>query len=103
MVPMEDPPLTVDPAPTPEHHAALTEGLSRLERALADLDDGPREAILLFHVEEMSYQDIAAALEVPIGTVMTWLHRGRAQLRRATEGIIAPLGLSQQQSAKDST
>jgi RNA polymerase sigma-70 factor (ECF subfamily) len=33
----------------------------------------------------MSYRDIAAALEVPIGTVMTWLHRGRAQLKRALE------------------
>jgi transposase len=31
----------------------------------------------------MSYRDIAAALEVPIGTVMTWLHRGRARLKKA--------------------
>jgi RNA polymerase sigma-70 factor (ECF subfamily) len=56
-----------------------------LTRALDDLDEGPREAILLFHVEGMSYRDIAVALEVPIGTVMTWLHRGRAQLRRTLE------------------
>jgi len=42
-------------------------------------------AIVLFHIEEMSYRDIAAALEVPMGTVMTWLHRGRAQLKRALE------------------
>jgi RNA polymerase sigma-70 factor (ECF subfamily) len=34
----------------------------------------------------MSYRDIAAALEVPMGTVMTWLHRGRAQLKQAVEG-----------------
>jgi RNA polymerase sigma-70 factor (ECF subfamily) len=34
----------------------------------------------------MSYRDIAAALEVPIGTVMTWLHRGRARLKKALEG-----------------
>ena len=43
-------------------------------------------AIALFHIEEMSYRDIAGALEVPLGTVMTWLHRGRAQLKRALEG-----------------
>jgi len=81
----EDTPVAVDPAPSPERHASLSEQVSRLERALADLDDGPREAIMLFHVEELSYRDIAAALEVPLGTVMTWLHRGRAQLRSALE------------------
>jgi RNA polymerase sigma-70 factor (ECF subfamily) len=71
------------PAPGPEGEAALREQLGRLERALDDLDEGPREAIILFHIEGMSYRDIAAALEVPMGTVMTWLHRGRAQLKKA--------------------
>jgi RNA polymerase sigma-70 factor, ECF subfamily len=79
-------PVTGPPAPGPEGEASLREQLSRLDRALADLDEGPREAIVLFHIEEMSYRDIAAALEVPIGTVMTWLHRGRARLKRALEG-----------------
>jgi len=78
--------VTSPPAPGPEGEASLREQLSRLDRALADLDEGPREAIVLFHIEEMSYRDIAAALEVPIGTVMTWLHRGRARLKRALEG-----------------
>ncbi len=72
-------------APGPEGVASAREQLSRLDRALADLDEGPREAIILFHIQDMSYRDIAAALEVPMGTVMTWLHRGRAQLRRALE------------------
>ena len=79
-------PVTDPPAPGPEGTALLREQLSRLDRALADLDEGPREAIVLFHIEEMSYRDIAAALEVPMGTAMTWLHRGRAQLKRALEG-----------------
>jgi RNA polymerase sigma-70 factor (ECF subfamily) len=78
-------PVIVDPAPGPEREVLLKEELSRLERALADLDEGPREAMFLFHLEEMSYRDIAAALEVPMGTVMTWLHRGRAQLREMLE------------------
>ena len=67
--------------PGPEIEASTREQLRHLDRALADLEEGPREAIILFHVEQMSYRDIAAALEVPMGTVMTWLHRGRAQLR----------------------
>jgi len=74
------------PIPSPEREASFREQLSRLDRALADLAEGPREAIILFHIEEMSYRDIAAALEVPMGTVMTWLHRGRAQLKMALEG-----------------
>ncbi len=79
-------PLTTPSPPGPESVAAVREQFSRLDRALADLDEGPREAIILFHIEDMSYRDIAAALEVPMGTVMTWLHRGRAQLKRALEG-----------------
>jgi RNA polymerase sigma-70 factor (ECF subfamily) len=74
------------PTPGPEGEAAFREQLSRLDRALGDLAEGPREAIILFHIEEMSYRDIAAALEAPMGTVMTWLHRGRAQLKRALDG-----------------
>ena len=83
-------PELVQPAPSPEREASLRDELSRLERALAGLDEGPREAIVLFHIEAMSYRDIAAALEVPMGTVMTWLHRGRAQLKRALDE--APIG-----------
>ena len=78
-------PVIVHSAPGPEREASLREQLSRLERALDDLDEGPREAIVLFHIEEMSYREIAAALEAPMGTVMTWLHRGRAQLKRVLE------------------
>ena len=83
---VETMPVTSPPPRGPEGEASLREQLSRLDRALADLDEGPREAIVLFHIEEMSYRDIAAALEVPMGTVMTWLHRGRARLRTALEG-----------------
>jgi RNA polymerase sigma-70 factor, ECF subfamily len=80
-------PATADPAPGPERQASLNEELSRLEEALAELDEGPREAIFLFHLEGMSYRDIAAALEVPIGTVMTWLHRGRARIKKSFEKV----------------
>ena len=86
MARVETLPVTGPPAADPEGEASLREQLSRLERALDGLDEGPRMAIVLFHIEEMSYRDIAAALEVPMGTVMTWLHRGRAQLKRALEG-----------------
>ena len=86
MARVETQPVTGPPARGPEGEASRREQLSRLERALDDLDEGPRVAIVLFHIEDMSYRDIAAALEVPMGTVMTWLHRGRAQLKRALAG-----------------
>ena len=50
---------------------------------MAALPPSYREAIHLFHVEGLSYKEIAGSMEVPIGTVMTWLHRARARLREA--------------------
>jgi RNA polymerase sigma-70 factor (ECF subfamily) len=52
-----------------------------LDALVQRLPDRYREVVHLFHVEQMSYKEIAAAMEIPIGTVMTWLHRARAQLR----------------------
>lgn len=40
-----------------------------------------QEVILLCDVEDLSYKEAAEALRIPIGTVMSRLHRGRAQLR----------------------
>jgi len=81
--------LPGEPLPNPERHASIREDIRHLESALANLDEGPRSAIYLFHLEDLSYRDIAAALEVPIGTVMTWLHRGRAQLKQALRDVPA--------------
>lgn len=54
-----------------------------LELAVASLPPNYREVVHLFHVEHLSYREIASAMDVPIGTVMTWLHRARARLREA--------------------
>ena len=52
-----------------------------LQQAMADLPLNFREILLLCEVEEMSYQEIAAALVIPQGTVMSRLSRARAALR----------------------
>jgi len=57
-----------------------------LEAAVEALPPNYREVVHLFHVEHLSYKEIAAAMDVPIGTVMTWLHRARGQLRQALAG-----------------
>jgi RNA polymerase sigma-70 factor (ECF subfamily) len=56
---------------------------SAVEAAVSQLPQNYREVIQLFHVEHLSYKEIATTLDVPIGTVMTWLHRARGKLRVA--------------------
>src|SRR5512137_314257 len=57
-----------------------------LEKAVAALPANYREVVHLFHVEQLSYKEIASTMGIPLGTVMTWLHRARAQLRSLLEG-----------------
>lgn len=52
-----------------------------LEAAVAKLPPRYREVVALFHVQHKTYAEIAEALGVPMGTVMTWLHRARKELR----------------------
>jgi RNA polymerase sigma factor (sigma-70 family) len=49
--------------------------------AIANLPDGERDALLLYAWEELSYDEIASALEVPVGTVRSRLNRARGRLR----------------------
>jgi len=57
-----------------------------LQRGLEHLPTGQLEVLLLVVLEDMSYQDVATALEVPIGTVMSRLSRARGKLRVAMDG-----------------
>jgi RNA polymerase sigma-70 factor, ECF subfamily len=70
----------------PERHTPesilLNAGLhERLQTALARLPVQFREVLLLCDVEDMKYQEIADMLELPIGTVMSRISRGRRLLR----------------------
>ena len=57
----------------------------RVASAIETLPDDEREALLLFVWEELSYQSVAEALELPIGTVRSRLNRARARLRELLE------------------
>lgn len=57
-----------------------------LESALSQLPDEQREVLLLVALEEMSYAEIAEALAIPVGTVMSRLSRGRERLHQIMDG-----------------
>lgn len=57
-----------------------------MEAAFENLPEVYRIVVMLADVEELSYQEIAEALDVPLGTVTSRLNRGRRQLRQALAG-----------------
>jgi RNA polymerase sigma-70 factor (ECF subfamily) len=63
-------------------HVALAE----MARALEQLSEEQRRTVLLVALEGLSYQEVAEVLDVPIGTVMSRLSRGRDRLRVLTGG-----------------
>lgn len=65
--------------------------LRDLDRILQRLPPEHREVLLLVGLEEQSYQEVAIALGVPIGTVMSRLSRARARLREELQGHVAPV------------
>jgi DNA-directed RNA polymerase specialized sigma24 family protein len=59
---------------------ASLETVGRVRQAIATLPQNYREAVILCELEEMSYEEAAAALGCPVGTVRSRLHRARALL-----------------------
>ena len=58
-----------------------------VKQAIESLPEAFRIAVLLADVEGFSYKEIAEITEVPIGTVMSRIHRGRKALQKALHGL----------------
>lgn len=69
--------LVADDAPDQDAGRQLAE---EVHLALGHLRPEYRRAFLLFHEQELSYAEIADALDVPLGTIKTWVHRTRREL-----------------------
>ncbi len=91
----EDPELAAgidrEPAPyeNPEHVMQQKERRKLVIKGIRSLPSRYRKAIWLRYVRDWSYEEIMQALQVPMGTVKTWLCRGRRQLK----GEFRKLGL----------
>jgi len=59
---------------------ASLENVQRVRQAIATLPENYREVVVLCELDELSYEDAAAALDCPVGTVRSRLHRARAIL-----------------------
>ena len=71
----------------PESLLRNAQDIRMLERAIESLPVEFREALVLREIEELSYKQIAGALDIPIGTVMSRLARGRQLLAKAYEAL----------------
>ena len=69
-----------EPSRPPQESAELSS--EELQAALNELPDEFRFPLVLFYFHELSYQEIAVQLSVPLGTVMSRLSRGKQHLRR---------------------
>jgi RNA polymerase sigma-70 factor, ECF subfamily len=88
---------TVITQETPEAALIRRANTELVQSAIAGLPSAFQEVILLADVEEMKYQEVAEALDIPIGTVMSRLARARKQVRAQ---IVAALGENRIAGAK---
>lgn len=78
----------VDPVsaePSPSERIVRDERAAAVRRAIMDLPDRQREAIVLYAFEDMTYREIADALGTPINTVKTLIHRARSALAESVQ------------------
>ncbi|MFV1969070.1 MAG: RNA polymerase sigma factor [Pirellulaceae bacterium] len=73
-------PLLEPPAERPHDDGSEGPLAEEVARGLERLRPEYREAFVLFHENELSYDEIATAIKRPLGTVKTWIHRARREL-----------------------
>lgn len=78
------------PAPAMTMEVDWSQMDGQLTAALQALPEQLRAALVMWALEDLTYREIAEVLEVPIGTVMSRLHRARNQLQQALSGTLGP-------------
>ncbi len=72
--------LNVDEIPAEKNDSEVDE--ERLQAAIDDLPENFRVVVLMYYFEQLSYKEIAATLEISIGTVMSRLSRAKGRIRQ---------------------
>ena len=73
---------TMDTIPTLQYQDPESGAAQDLSRLLAQIPDKYRQVIILFYLEQKSYEQVARLLGLPLGTVKTFLYRGKRELLR---------------------
>ena len=81
-------PIAVARDENPQEYVERLELGAELEAALAGLRPEYRTAVILWHMEDRPYEEIADIMDVPLGTVKTYIHRARKELRARLEHAI---------------
>jgi RNA polymerase sigma-70 factor (ECF subfamily) len=97
--------LNAHQPPSPEKSVMDAVLDDEIQQAMARLPEEYRSVVIMALVEEMSYKEIASALSVPLGTVMSRLHRGRKLLQASLLEFARRKGIlsSRADVAKEST
>lgn len=74
-----------------------------IKAAIAQLPEDRRMSVYYADIEGLPYKEIAEIMDTPIGTVMSRLHRGRAQLRDLLQNVARERGIGSAQDRKDTT
>jgi RNA polymerase sigma-70 factor (ECF subfamily) len=77
-------------ARSPEQLLSDAELQRAVDTALLSLPENERAVLVLYHQEDLSYEAIAAALNLPLNTVRTHLHRGRKRMSALLQSQLAP-------------
>lgn len=101
--PLEDQRITETPDPNEINQIRKAEA-KEVMGCLMELKDGYRQVVSLFYLESYSYKEIAEILEIPIGTVMSRLARGKDMLKAALttpkqSGTVVPINFKGMKSS----
>ncbi len=72
----------------PQKAAETSELCHLVEQLVIQLPPKYRAAVTLYYTEELTYNEVADAMDIPVGTVKTYLHRGKEMLKKRLKGVL---------------
>lgn len=73
---------------SPWHEMHVADRKRLVQKALAEIPDEYRTALVMKEIDDLKYEEIASILDIPLGTVRSRIHRGRVELRAKLQGVL---------------